>query len=418
MMHRWFVRSIAFGVVVLLLSACVTSQTSTMVQSDGSGTNEFVIAMLSEEMMKRGVGDPFEDVQTFGENLPAEWSPSVEPWEDDTHTGIKIVTQFSDPAMLETQLNKVLGPGTMPEAKQGGSFSAFEVQHTGNSISIHTQFQSATPDGSAPVENFKLLWSVSMPGIETYTEDVPATRTGNHVTWHLPSGTGETYDLHVQGSLDPNAVSPPPTTTEEPAQPAPVPTGERCFPDVPGIDACLSGRIRQYWEENGGLPVFGYPITPQREETIEGQSLQVQWFQRNRLELHPENERPYDVLLGRLGVDVLEKQGRDWQAFPASEDQGNCVFFEQTSHYVCGDILNAWRANGLELDGQPGFSQAENLALFGLPVSGPIQETLSDGNDYTVQYFERARFELHPEHAPPNNVLLGLLGEEVGGSGE
>jgi hypothetical protein len=42
-----------------------------------------------------------------------------------------------------------------------------------------------------------------------------------------------------------------------------------------------------------------------------------------------------------------------------------------------------------------------------------MTETLSDGNDYQVQYFERARFELHPQNEPPFNVLLGLLGREV-----
>jgi hypothetical protein len=38
---------------------------------------------------------------------------------------------------------------------------------------------------------------------------------------------------------------------------------------------------------------------------------------------------------------------------------------------------------------------------------------LSDGREYTVQWFERARFELHPENKPPYNVLLGLLGNEL-----
>jgi hypothetical protein len=45
-----------------------------------------------------------------------------------------------------------------------------------------------------------------------------------------------------------------------------------------------------------------------------------------------------------------------------------------------------------------------------------MTETLSDGNEYQVQYFERARFELHPENEPPFNVLLGLLGREVSGT--
>src|SRR4030095_8751113 len=49
----------------------------------------------------------------------------------------------------------------------------------------------------------------------------------------------------------------------------------------------------------------------------------------------------------------------------------------------------------------------------GLPISDEMQETSRDGGrTLTVQYFERARFELHPENAAPNTVLLGLLGSE------
>jgi serpin B len=38
---------------------------------------------------------------------------------------------------------------------------------------------------------------------------------------------------------------------------------------------------------------------------------------------------------------------------------------------------------------------------------------LGDGNTYTVQWFERARLELHPENEPPYHVLPGLLGVQV-----
>jgi hypothetical protein len=96
-------------------------------------------------------------------------------------------------------------------------------------------------------------------------------------------------------------------------------TEPRCFPET---GFCIAGRIRTFWEQNGGLPVFGYPIGPQQAELIENQRLfQVQWFERNRLELHPENAAPYDVLLGRLGVDRLLQQNRDWFTFPRSEPQ-------------------------------------------------------------------------------------------------
>jgi hypothetical protein len=186
-------------------------------------------------------------------------------------------------------------------------------------------------------------------------------------------------------------------------------TDQRCFPET---GQCISGRIRQFWEQNGGLPVFGFPTTDQHQEQIEGKPFQVQWFERNRLELHPENQRPYDVLLGRLGVDRLTQQGRDWFSFPKTGQQPGCRFFAETGHNVCGEILKAWRASGLEFDGKKGKSEAENLALFGLPLSDPQSEDTPSGK-YTVQWFERARFELHPENAPPYNVLLGLLGNEV-----
>lgn len=186
-------------------------------------------------------------------------------------------------------------------------------------------------------------------------------------------------------------------------------TAERCFPET---GFCIAGRIREFWEQNGGLPVFGFPKGSQQETLIEGKPFQAQQFERNRLELHPENPRPYDVLLGRLGADRLAQQGRDPFTFPKSTAQPGCRFFSETEHNVCDDILVAWRASGLEFDGRGGKSEAENLGLFGLPLSD-LQTEEIEGKAYQVQWFERARFELHPENAPPYNVLLGLLGNEV-----
>jgi hypothetical protein len=190
--------------------------------------------------------------------------------------------------------------------------------------------------------------------------------------------------------------------------PAQAQTDEQCFEET-GL--CVSGRILQYWQQNGGLPVFGLPITPQREETIGDWTGQVQWFERNRLELHPENEPPYDVLLGRLGGEYMDNRVTP----PREEPQEGCTYFEQTGFNVCSEILDYWSANGLNLDGQPGFTAEESLALFGFPLTGEFETTLADGNTYTVQWFERARFERHPENEPPYNVLLGRLGVEQHG---
>lgn len=189
-----------------------------------------------------------------------------------------------------------------------------------------------------------------------------------------------------------------------------VQAAQRCFAET---GYCIDGRIREFWEQNGGLPVFGFPIAPQEQVTIEGNTIAVQRFERNRIELHPNNQRPYDVQLGRLGVDRLQQQGRDWFGFAKSGDTGGCRVFAETGHAVCGKILQAWRSNGLQLDSKRAISEAESLALFGLPISGIITETLSNGKQYQVQWFERARFELHPENAAPYDVLLGLLGNET-----
>ncbi len=194
-----------------------------------------------------------------------------------------------------------------------------------------------------------------------------------------------------------------------PLRPTQAQTSDSCFPET---GFCITGRIREFWQQNGGLRVFGYPITPQQETLIEGSPYQVQTFERHRLELHPEHARPYDVLIGRMGADRLAQQGRDWQTFAQSAPQPGCRFFAETGHNVCGDFLAAWRASGLEFDGQPGISEAESLALFGLPLSDPFSEPLSDGQNHTVQWFERARFEAHPQNAPPYHVLFGLLAKE------
>lgn len=183
------------------------------------------------------------------------------------------------------------------------------------------------------------------------------------------------------------------------------------FPET-GFSVC--GRILEYWQQNGGLPVFGYPIGPQQMVMIEGKPFQAQEFERNRLELHPENARPYDVLLGRLGVDVLVRQSRDWQQFSKVTSAPNgCLYFADTGHSLCEPFLTYWKTHGLEFDGRSGYSHGESLALFGMPISEPQTEVLSDGNRYTVQWFERARFESHPQNRPPYHVLLGLLGVEI-----
>lgn len=226
---------------------------------------------------------------------------------------------------------------------------------------------------------------------------------------------------------EPAPPEPAPAPPEQPAPPepapAPAPPIEEPAPDpepfvpeppfastanrvyFPETGFSLRGEFLRYWQQNGGLRVFGYPVS---REFIE-QGYVVQYFERNRFEFHPEQAPPFNVQLGRLGDTVLRLQGRDWFTFPRTDSQPGCMFFESTGHWLCGDFLAYWRSSGLELDGQVGKTMNESLALFGAPISPPQTEEIAPGVVVTVQWFERARFEYHGS----SGVRLGLLGNEV-----
>lgn len=175
----------------------------------------------------------------------------------------------------------------------------------------------------------------------------------------------------------------------------------------------VGGRLLDYWQANGGLAVFGLPIGPEQALTVDGRAVRAQTFERARLELHAENAAPYDVLLGRLGADRLAQQPRPQAASDAPFGEP-CQHFAATEQQVCGPFLAYWQARGLDL-GDPGVSEREALALFGLPLTDSQPEMASDGATRITQWFERARFEFHPENPEPYRVLLGRLGAEVYG---
>jgi 5'-nucleotidase len=184
-------------------------------------------------------------------------------------------------------------------------------------------------------------------------------------------------------------------------------SGELCF-NQPGVTACVAPEFRAYWEGNGGLAVFGYPVEgAKQEQTPEGTFL-VQYFERQRFELHPEQAAPYNVLLGRVNAEVLTREGRNWQDFPKPQESPvSCVQFG-TGYTVCDEFLRYWRSQGLNF-GDRGVSMRESLALWGLPISQPREEQNIDGDTVLTQHFERARMELHTVNGR-RNVLLTRLG--------
>lgn len=218
------------------------------------------------------------------------------------------------------------------------------------------------------------------------------------------------HAVSAGGDSPPQPIDPEPITpTARAPRTAPTAGGKPVGLAFAATKQTLQGRFFQYWRSNGGLQVFGMPLTAQAGTPL------TQTFERNRFEYRPENAAPYDVLLGRLGVEALAAQGRDWRTF-ATVDAApeGCRYFPETRHSLCGSFLQYWSQQGLEFDGKPGSSAAESLALFGLPLSEP-QEEVIDGQRVLVQWFERARFEYRPNNPDPFKVQLGRLGAELAG---
>ncbi len=192
----------------------------------------------------------------------------------------------------------------------------------------------------------------------------------------------------------------------------------------------VAGKLYRFWKDNGGLAVFGYPISPPScipnpDANGKGQ-LFAQWFERQRMEYHPENAgTKYEVLLGRLGAERAEgAQGSSLDAPESSfgkvggASDGSCVFFAETGHQICGELARYYFFDGSRApaitprSGAP-QSKLSPLDLLGFPVTEAFGTTC-DGQPCTVQYTERARLEIHPnEPEDKYRVLQGLLGNEI-----
>jgi hypothetical protein len=106
------------------------------------------------------------------------------------------------------------------------------------------------------------------------------------------------------------------------------------------------------------------------------------------------------VVLGLVGITVTA--GRSGEApFQPTSANPSCDYHAPTGHNLCGGFRDYWKNFG-------------GLAVYGMPISEEFEErNPDDGQLYTVQYFERARFERHPGAWPKqSDVMLGRLGAQ------
>lgn len=150
------------------------------------------------------------------------------------------------------------------------------------------------------------------------------------------------------------------------------------------------------WWRLGGLPIIGFPVS----EPFERDGMLVQHFERAVMERHTDHAgTQYEVQLELLGNWTAGD--REDPPFSAHGDNplpdgDPGYWFPETGHTLQNSFKDYWDRFG-------------GLQVFGYPIS---QELAEDGR--TVQYFERARFEWHPENSGTvYEVLLGHLGVEA-----
>src|SRR4051794_35791946 len=80
---------------------------------------------------------------------------------------------------------------------------------------------------------------------------------------------------------------------------------------------------------------------------------------------------------------------------PLAARAARSSYFDQTGHNVAEPFLGF-------------FQQQGGIAIFGLPLT----EGFPDGN-LTIQYFEHARLEYHPDYAPGKQIEIGQIGREL-----
>ncbi len=83
-----------------------------------------------------------------------------------------------------------------------------------------------------------------------------------------------------------------------------------------------------------------------------------------------------------------------WSPIPAQGEGQR--YYPETGHWVTGDFLTAY------------LSTKDPIKLYGYPITDAF---INQTTGRTVQYFQRAYFELHPESAPELRVQLSRLGE-------
>lgn len=129
---------------------------------------------------------------------------------------------------------------------------------------------------------------------------------------HVTTAAGQTvqyferarFELQANGSVGLGLLGKEALGAVAPRVEPPTKSDVRYFPET---GHTLTGAFRTFWEQNGQLPIFGYPIS----EVVDEDGTKVQYFERARMELVPSgNNAQPQIQLTALG-------SQEWAALQA-----------------------------------------------------------------------------------------------------
>lgn len=157
----------------------------------------------------------------------------------------------------------------------------------------------------------------------------------------------------------------------------------------------MQGDFLEYWEENGGTRVFGYPISS--EFSLNG--IMVQFTERAVFEYHPDNPDEWQVLFEHLGADAADRDDIDTE--PREHDGATPQYDEDLWQVV-----------------QPEYSAPTQFRIPKIGVSAPVEHvgrTAAGNMQAPVGWHNTAWYELGATPGEPGNAVIAGHYDAPGG---
>ncbi len=168
----------------------------------------------------------------------------------------------------------------------------------------------------------------------------------------------------------------------------------------------LSPDFANWWTSHGGLELVGYPLSDEFIEInpSDNQPYVVQYTERTRLERHPENAPPYNVLAGLLGREQYLAKYPAWGPTLAPLTGGKS--YVQPQGYFTFSVPQNWQAAANPANFQVLFVSPGNVASVGAQLEGvPAGFTLDNLDQAFAQIAQQV-----PNYAPVSHDKVTVNG--------